>query len=66
MPYTCPKCGRLHLYSSECLHTNNYTTGTQEYIPWVAQPVVTLPATIESRLDRIIDLLEQLLIKGAK
>lgn len=65
MPY-CTNCGKIHdLTTAGCY--NNYTTGTQEYLlPWVAQPVVTLPATIESRLDHIIDLLTQILVKVGK
>ena len=64
MPY-CTNCGKIHdLTTAGCY--NNYTTVANEYVPWVAQPVATLPSTIESRLDHIIDLLTQILVKVGK
>ena len=60
----CPNCGKIHeiTTSNQCSYTcpNNYYPTTLQSAPYYT------PSTVESRLDRIIDLLEQLLIKGAK
>jgi len=59
MPF-CPICGKYHdTMTGGCTNTYTvidypYTKSTYVYAP---------PATIESRLDQIIDLLNQILVK---